>query len=83
MDARYSRRCASKVSRPILNITECANLSTESVKYLVENLQRSTGKTHLTRRSLADGTHGRGERVRAESSRQGLCSNIQITANKT
>lgn len=28
-----------------LNITECANLSTESVKYLVENLQRSTGKT--------------------------------------
>ncbi len=54
-----------------LNITECANLSTESVKYLVENLQRSTGKT-LTRRSLADGTHAEAREYAQKAAAKGF-----------
>ena len=34
-----------------LNITDCANLSTESVKYLVDNLQQVTGKSITLPRS--------------------------------
>ena len=34
-----------------LNITDCANLSNESVKYLVDNLQQVTGKSITLPRS--------------------------------